>query len=131
MKRILAIDYGLKKTGIAFFDGNLVEPLEVIRNPDQQKVVSRVCQLVDSLDVDQIILGIPESGRLVAAIRSLGQNLLGVTNIPVKYHQETLTTQAAIDRIKLIGGSRKKRQNEDAIAAGLLLEDFLEVNGLR
>jgi len=128
---LLAIDYGLRKTGVAFFDGNLIEPLEVIEETDHKVSANRLSQLCLSLQAKQIILGLPESGPLLEKIRVFGELLGELTGLKVIYHPETLTTQAAIDRIKLVRGRKISPKKEDAVAAALLLEDYVELNHLR
>jgi putative holliday junction resolvase len=132
MNRIFAIDYGLAKTGIAFYDGNLITPLEVLRTSDLQQLVTKICQFCLSLQVDRMLLGVPESGPLVAQIHQLGSDLKSVSGLPVIYLEETLTTQDANARMRQVGMKRgKKSGREDAYAAAILLEAYLEAHNLR
>ena len=128
--KILAIDYGLKKTGVAFFDGNLIQTLDVIREGNM--LVSKISQYALNLNVDKILIGIPESGPLVAVIEKLVDQLKTITGVAVVTFEETLTTQEAIARMNILGKRRgQKKEIEDAFAASLLLEDYLESEGIR
>lgn len=129
MTKILAIDYGLRKTGVAFFDGNLIRTLDVIR---EGALISKLSQYVHNLNVDKILIGIPESGPLVPLVEKLADQLKTITGVAVVIFEETLTTQEAIARMNMLGKRRgQKKEIEDAFAASLLLEDYLESEGIR
>jgi len=131
MIKIIAIDYGLKKTGVAFFDGNLVQPIDVIRIKDQQKLLVKISQYVLKYQPQLIVMGLPESGELLSVIKKFALQLETFIGIKVTLFEETLTTQEAIVRMNLLGKTQsQKKKKEDAFAAALLLEDYLELNNL-
>jgi len=124
--RILGIDYGLKKIGLALTDGQLAEPLGVIRirreNQDITRAIDLICQ---KEEVEEIVIGLPESG-LVGKIKKFGSDLEKLTGLPVFYQDENLTTQDAIAKMIEAGKSRKARkEKEDAVSAALILQDWL------
>lgn len=129
--RILGIDYGEKKLGIAFgdFQTGLVEPLETLRITNYQAVKSRIKKIIDESEIEKIIIGIP-GGEMDAKIQSFAEKLRKETGLVVELYDETLSTQEANKIAGLIGRNRKyKKKMEDAIAAAVMLKSYLEKEG--
>lgn len=126
MSRVLGIDYGLRKIGLALADGELAEPLMVIGNKKEKQKVLRFLQVIcQKQAIEEIVVGLPESG-LVKKIRKFGSGLAKITGLPIDYQDENLTTQEAIAKMIEAGKSRKARKkNEDAVAAALILQAWL------
>jgi putative Holliday junction resolvase len=127
MSKTLGIDFGLKKIGLAITEGHLAQPLGVLKvkgRPDQ--LLPQINFLCQKEEINQIIIGLPESG-LVVMIKEFGKNLSKLTHLPVVYQPETLTTQEAIVKMKQAGLRKKNRKKkEDAIAAALILQSWLD-----
>jgi putative Holliday junction resolvase len=123
--KVLGIDYGRKKVGVALGDSEIqmAEPLAVWSKPE---VSPKILDLIPKNKIGKIIIGLP-SGRLDNEIKEFGQKLQRQTGLPVEFFDETLTTQ---DAQKLLIKSQKKRkfrqEMEDAYAAALMLESYLE-----
>ncbi|PIQ70399.1 Holliday junction resolvase RuvX [Candidatus Shapirobacteria bacterium CG03_land_8_20_14_0_80_40_19] len=116
--KILGIDYGRKKIGLAIGDTTikLAEPLPAGR---------RIPEIIRDNGIKKIVIGIP-SGRMDEEIKKFGDRIGKETKLPVDYFDETLTTQDAQKILIASGGKRKKRrQKEDAIAAAIMLESYL------
>jgi len=125
MSRVLGIDYGLRKIGLALTDGELAEPLMVIGNK-KEKVLHNLQVICQKEAIEKIVIGLPESG-LVKEIQKFGSNLAKITGLAVFYQDENLTTQDAIARMIAAGKSRKARKkDEDAVAAALILQSWLD-----
>ena len=126
---ILGIDYGLAKIGLALSEGELAEPLMVVKNrPGVVKKIARLCQ---RFAVQKIVLGISE-GKSARLIRDFGRSLAQTTCLPVVYQDETLTTIEAIDKMIQVGKKRKYRQEkEDAFVAALILQNYLDKKEMR
>lgn len=124
--RILAVDYGLKKIGLAITEGELVEPLAVIERTDRSvQKIARICQ---EKEIDKIVVGLPE-GKLVATIKQFAQQLAAEAEIPLVFQDERLTSQEAIVKMIEAGKRRGSRQKkEDAVAAAIILQDYLETH---
>ena len=128
---ILGIDFGLKKIGLALADSQskLAIPwgtMEVKSNLDE--VVEKIKDLCHREKVEKIIIGLPESG-LVEKIKRFGDNLTQVTNLPVFYEDESLTSKEALAKMIESGIKKKaRRKKEDQIAAALILQNHLERN---
>ncbi len=124
--KILGIDFGLKKIGLAISEGELAEPLEVIQKTPE--TTGRLTDLCKKQGVEKIVIGLPDSG-IVEEVKRFGRSLSKKTNLPVVYQPETLTSKDALSKMIASGRSRKfRRQHEDAIAAALILQSYLEEN---
>jgi|SRR3989344_7830924 len=126
--KILGIDYGKKKVGIAIGDSDsrLAEPLKVINYIKEVDLINKVQQVLQVLQVQQVVLGMSE-GRMGEATRSFGKKLEDKFNIEVVFQDEILTTQDA-QRLSQEAGMKKvkRKKMEDAFAATLILQSYLD-----
>lgn len=125
MTKYLSIDYGLSHIGLATSQHTLATPLRTLHN--NSSLLSTLASLIHQEEITHIICGIPE-GRLVNQITAFATQLHDLVHLPVILHQETLTSQEAIQKLREIGASRTKQKNDHAYAACLILEDYLELN---
>jgi putative Holliday junction resolvase len=124
--KILGIDYGRKKIGLAFAESLLAEPLKVLRYEDIKVLSEEIAKLVNELGIEKIVVGVSE-GTIAKEIRTFGKLLGNRLNIPIVYQDETLTTNDAQALAIKAGIKRKKRKEmEDAFAASLILQDYLD-----
>ncbi len=122
--RLLAIDFGLRKVGLAKSDGKLAEPYAVLRYQDEEKLINQLKGIIKKESIEKIVLGVSE-GEMAQKTKEFGGKLSEF--IKVDYQDETLTTQDAINLAISSGVSRKKRKSmEDAYAASLMLQDYLD-----
>jgi len=128
MGRILALDYGTVRVGIAVSDPLRItaQPMDVVALEDLE---SRLPELI--ADVDEIIVGLPRNldgteGASAAAARAFGKRVRDLTRLPVHMVDERFTSSDA-ERALISGGVRRKRRKEvvDKVAATLLLEGYL------
>ena len=134
MGRILAIDYGRKRTGLAVTD-----TLQIIANGlatvPTAELTAYIQDYVKRESVERILVGLPRQtngqdsenmGRVVPFVNKLKQLL---PDIPVEYVDERYTSVLA-HQAMLEGGLKKKaRQNKalvDEISATIILRDWLE-----
>jgi len=118
--KILGIDYGEAKIGLAISEGEIAGPLQVVSSKYQ---VASICQRED---VDKIIIGISE-GKMAEKTRQFGEELRKITGLPVEYWEETLTSQEAVKKMIEAGKAKRRRKtDEHAVAAALILQDYLE-----
>ena len=128
---ILGIDYGVRKIGLAVGDteSKFAEPLMVVRYKEEEKALERVGQVAQVERVEKVIVGISE-GRSAENTREFGRKLARELEMPVEYYDETLSTHEAQELSKQAGMKRKKRKSmEDAFAATLMLQNYLESMG--
>jgi putative Holliday junction resolvase len=132
--RILAVDYGHKRIGLAVSDesGTLARPLLVIRHISRVVNAASVAGYAAEHQADQIVVGASydEDGQLNTAGRSaarFAEALRQQTALPVILWDESLTTQDARGARLAMGASRKKRGGHlDDVAAAVLLQNYLD-----
>lgn len=124
--RILGIDYGRKKIGVAVSDGLLAEPLAVLKVNSFEQAVERIIQLVIDEKIAKVVVGISE-GQMARESQQFRQRLSQNLLIPVEAFDETLTTVDAQKLSQEAGIKRSKRQAlEDAYAATIMLQGYLD-----
>lgn len=125
MTTYLGIDYGKKHLGLALADGPLARPLTSLNDLKNPELMARLSKIIADNSVDQIVVGQPE-GELDQEVTQFGNKLANLTNIPVAFHPETLSTQEALKALRLSGAGQAKLRNDHVYAACIILEDFLE-----
>ena len=138
--RALGIDYGERRIGLALSDptGLLASPWKRIDNDGNvgaaaQRLALEVDALLAEPDgLDAIVIGLPrrlsgEDNEQTPRVRKLAQ-LLGDKNaIPITFKDERLTSHEADERLATRQRDwRKRKQQLDAMAAALILQDFLD-----
>lgn len=124
---ILGIDYGRKKIGLALGDSRtgLVEPLKSIHGQPLVPIIG----LIKEYQIGLLVLGLPE-GKMAKEVKDFGQELSTKFNLPVEFSDETLST---LDAQKILGKIKRSRQYkkkmEDALAAAVMLELYIERGG--
>jgi putative holliday junction resolvase len=130
--RVLALDYGSARCGVAVSDptGVLATPLEPVLKPGGRKGMGQILALVRELGAERVVVGLPLSlsggdsaqtreARDFAAV--LERRLDGV---PVDLYDERFTTVLAQRDVEQ--GTRPPRASEDSRAAAHLLSSWLE-----
>ena len=133
MKRIMGVDYGDARTGIAVSDllCSLVGTTTVIHSRNPEKTIAAICDLVREKDVGEIVVGLPKNmdgteGARAELCRAFAQRLEEVTGLPVKLWDERRTTVEAHNILSQHNYHGKKRKDTvDAVAASLILEGYL------
>lgn len=124
--KIIGIDYGRRKVGIAISEGFLAEPLRVIRYSDINILSEQIKKIVREEGVEKAVVGVSE-GEMGEESKNFSLSLSKTLKIPVETFDETLTSKEA-QKISLESGiSQKKRHEmEDAYAASLMLQNYLD-----
>ena len=130
--RYLAIDHGLKRTGLAICDASevIASPLCVLRG--QKDLCSKIAQIVAKQEVEAIVLGLPlnmdgSEGSQAAKVKAFAQQLAHQVRIPIHLHDERLSSFGAQERLESMDLSKaKKRDLLDAVAAAEILRSFLD-----
>jgi putative holliday junction resolvase len=134
--RILAVDYGEKNIGLAYCDalGLTVQPMPSMPNCGTANLLKTLRTIIRTLDIQQIVLGIPfkmDGTRGDAALRmeQLMEELKAALKIPISGVDELLSTVEAMEYWRSMNKKRQKRyQTVDSLAAALILERFLKEN---
>ena len=125
--RLLGIDFGRAKIGLAISEGFLAEPYSVIRYEDEKELLEKIKVLVDKEKIDKVVVGVSE-GKSAEEATSFGEKLREL-GLEVIFFDETLSTVSAQELSREAGMKRKKRKAlEDAFAASVMLQSFLESN---
>lgn len=131
--KILAVDYGDTRTGLAVCDPSelLSTPVEQIEEKSMNKVAEAVIRKSQELKVGMIVIGLPrnmdgtEGGR-AQKTRKMGGIVEAGVEIPVKFWDERRTTVTAAAQLSEAGTFGKKRKAKlDAVSAAVILDSFL------
>ena len=132
--RILGIDYGTVRTGLAISDplGIIAQPLETIKADSLADLITKITTRCQEKEVEQIVIGLPrhmsgEESEGSSRARKLGDQLTGKLALPVIYQDERLSTAAAKRVMSEAAVSRKKRREKiDSVAATIILQNYLD-----
>lgn len=133
--RLLAIDYGEKRIGLAISDptGTIASPAGVIvRRAGKRPPIAEIIRRAESLEARGFVMGLPldgngdETPRSIEA-RAVSAELTKRTGLAVDLVDERYTTAAALRAIREMGGSTKGRKGDvDALAATVLLQHAMQ-----
>ena len=134
MKRIIAIDFGDARTGIAISDltGTLAGETLTIEEWNPARLAQRIAFLVRERDADRLVLGLPKNmdgteGPRAEKARQFAELLKAECDLPVVFWDERRSTIEAHAILHANGKKEKKhRATVDAVAASLLLEGYLQ-----
>lgn len=137
VKRIMGVDYGDARTGIAVSDllCSIVGSTTVIHSRNAEKTIAQIREMVEKMDVGEIVLGLPKNmngteGPRAELCREFGQKLEEATGLPVHLWDERRTTVEAHNILSAHNYHGKKRKDTvDAVAASLILEGYLGFRG--
>lgn len=131
--RVLAIDYGDARTGIAVSDatGMIVGQTTVIHSYNAEKTVREIARLVEQTGAERLVMGFPRNmdgteGPRAAIYRDFARRVQEVCGKEVVLWDERRTTVEAHQILSDCNYHGKKRKNTvDAVAASLILEGYL------
>ena len=131
--RIMGIDYGDARTGVAISDllCSLVGTTAVVPSRNREKAVADILRMVQENGVGEIVVGLPKNmdgteGTRAQLCREFADSLKEATGLPVTMWDERRTTVEAHNILSQHNYHGKKRkQTVDAVAASLILEGYL------
>ena len=131
--RVLAIDYGDARTGIAVSDamGMIVGQTTVIHSYNAEKTAQEIARLVQQTGAERLVMGFPRNmdgteGPRAALYREFAKRVEGACGKEVGLWDERRTTVEAHQILSDCNYHGKKRKNTvDAVAASLILEGYL------
>ena len=122
--KILALDYGAARTGVAVSDetGVIARPLAVVERAASPDGLARVCEIVGEQEAERVVVGLPltlrgDPGSQARATEEFMEALRGLLDVPVESYDERFTTA--------IAAASPGTAPEDARAAAHLLESYL------
>jgi putative Holliday junction resolvase len=132
--RILALDYGTKRIGVALSDElkMIAQPLEFFPAEPFVDFLSGLENLVQEREVEMILVGLPRNldgsyGPAALKVHEFVATLRSALTVPVETWDERLTTAQA-NRTLIAGGVRRKdrKTKVDQMAAAILLQSYLD-----
>ena len=137
MYKIMGIDYGDARTGIAISDllCSIVGSTTVIHSRNDEKTLTQICALVKENSVGEIVVGLPKNmdgteGARAELCKAFAEKLKTATGLPVTMWDERRTTVEAHNILSQHNYHGKKRKDTvDAVAASLILEGYLAFRG--
>jgi putative holliday junction resolvase len=122
--KVLALDYGSARTGVAVSDptGTVARPLGVVERAASEDGIARLVELAREEDVERIVVGLPitlrgEHGAQAEETDRFVELLRAAVNLPVESFDERFTTKLA--------EAGETRAEQDAVAAAHLLSSYL------
>ena len=133
MNKIMGIDYGDARTGVAISDllGSIVGSTYVVPSRNTEKAIADIVKLAKDNMVGQIVVGLPKNmdgteGPRAELCREFAEKLKEATGLPVDMWDERRTTVEAHNILSQHNYHGQKRKNTvDAVAASLILEGYL------
>lgn len=134
MRAVAGLDLGEKTIGVAVSDGllSVATPLETVRRKKFGIDAARLLEIAKDRDLGGFVLGMPfnmdgSEGPRCQSTRAFARNLTRLTDLPIGYWDERLSTVAA-ERVLIAADTSRKRRSEviDHVAAGFILQGVLD-----
>jgi len=132
MKRILALDYGRKRVGVAISDplGIFAQGLEVLHIRGKADLLGKISKYFNIYEIEQIVIGNPlnkdgSESQLSEEIKKIANLINKSYNVEIILWDERFTTREAETSLKGFG-SKKFNKYKDKISAQLILQSYLE-----
>lgn len=133
--RVLAIDYGRRRIGIAVSDelGITAAPLAILERKNRRDDIRRLRDIARKHTIALIIVGSPvhldgHTGEMAEEAARFAARLRKELGLPVKLRDERLTSWEAEQALKETTGRKRANPNVDSVAAAILLREYLEEN---
>jgi len=132
--RILGVDYGTKRIGLAVSDslGMTARPLDVVPREELRRVLNR---MGEEYPIDLVVVGLPtglsgNEGEAASGARALGAEIAEWLGIEVVYVDERFTSRMAESALLESGMKRRSRKaTVDKVAAAIILQTYLDTHG--
>lgn len=135
--KILGVDYGTKKIGLALGIGDLIKPLMILPNKPnhqlQSQALQKIYEIIRQEKIQKVVIGNPyldkffskESKNIVTFVNLL-KTQLTKDNVEVIEVDEYRTNDVSQNEMSKIGIKKKDIKNDDAFSAGVLIRRYLE-----
>lgn len=139
MKRIMALDVGDRRVGVAVSDPLriIARSLSVVKRDTDVSAVEQIQALIHEHDVGRLIVGLPRSlsggiGPQAQAVEAFARELESAVEVPLEMWDERLSTITAARMLTERGQSaRDQKKTIDAVAAAVILQDYLDAQQMR
>ncbi len=137
--KIMAVDLGLARTGIAICDPQerLASPVGTMEEWDLSRLGEKIAALAAEQGAEMLVVGHPRNmdgtrGESARRAEDFAATLEGLTGLPTRLWDERMTTVSAIGYLNETDVRGKKRkQVVDTVAATIILQDFLDSRRLQ
>lgn len=134
----MAMDYGEKRIGVAISDplGIIAQPLDTVEISSQKDLVTKIKNLIEANKVGLLLVGNPldHKGNPTRMSRQVNDFIAALRKecaVKIRLWDERFTSRLAVKTLHDRGiRVRKKRENIDAIAASIMLSEYLSANKL-
>lgn len=137
MPRILGVDYGERRIGLAVSDpsGTIAQPLATLtRRPGKRPPVQAIADTAREWEAQAIVVGLPltlegDDSDWTRETRAFGEKLGERAALPVHFVDERMTSVRAENAVRSLGlrkSAREEKSRVDAAAAMLILQAFLD-----
>ena len=134
MQRIMGVDYGDVRTGIALSDINrfLASGYGTIKEGGMRATAKKVAELAKENDVCKIVIGLPKNmdgsmGERTEVIRTFAGILAELTEIPIDFFDERMSTMIAYRYLGATETFGKKRKDAvDTLSAEIILQNYID-----
>lgn len=130
--RLMGLDLGERRIGVAVSDPSrvLARGIEVIERRSVEKDLEAIARLAEEYEVEAIVVGFPRrlngtAGEEAKKAEAFAAQIEAHLGLPVILWDERLSTVRAA-RALAEGGKRKRRLGIDAVAAVVILQDYLD-----
>ena len=132
--KYLGVDYGDVRTGLAECDasGMLASGITTIKEGGMRNTAERVALEAESRSCKRIIVGLPKNmdgseGDRAATVRIFAEILAPLTDIPIDFYDERMTTMQAYRFLDGSGTFGKKRKSAiDTLSAEIILQNYID-----
>ncbi|HOH79920.1 MAG TPA: Holliday junction resolvase RuvX [Candidatus Cloacimonadota bacterium] len=136
MSRILAIDHGTVRIGLAISDPLRIfaKPLKVIPNQGFRAVSTQILDLIKDQEVGMVLLGLPlaidgSKTPKTLEVEKFGEKLMQLLEVELIFWDERYSSSEAEAELRKLGYSwQESRSLRDAMAAAMILKNYLEHN---
>ncbi len=136
-RALMGLDLGTRTIGVAVSDTGrrVASPLETIRRTRFAADAGRLLVIAGARTIGGVVLGLPRNmdgseGPRAQSARAFARNLAGLTELPITFWDERLSTVAAERALLEVDTSRRRRAELiDRVAAGYILQGLLDRMG--
>ncbi|MEQ8766100.1 MAG: Holliday junction resolvase RuvX [Planctomycetota bacterium] len=134
MGRILSIDYGKRRIGLAASDplGITAQPVGLLQVRSDDEALREIAKVIEEREVDEIVIGMPTNmdgtiGPIAETVQAFTERLREQSGLPVHTYDERLTSALAHRLLKAKGVKPSQRKGKlDVMSAQIILQDFLD-----
>jgi putative Holliday junction resolvase len=137
--RLMGIDFGTKKLGIAISDSTrmIASPRKILKRNNLEKDLQQLADIIKNEEIGGVVIGMPfeldgSIGRAAAQVESFADRLSKHVDLPISLWDERFSTRAASRVFEQAGFSPKQAdKSDDMVAASFMLQgalDFLNMN---